>query len=139
MNAKRFFYISAGLFLLAAAYSLGARDATATYVDHAGGGPVVAATYSGTLLRSDGQVWYYRLGDAEPWARVDWNDPLPVPISDIAFYGEVWLVTRTGVLWQVDTSRGATPYPWANRGQIPLPPVSIDGRAWGTVKNAYRK
>ncbi len=136
MSAKRFFYVAAGLFLLAAAYGLGARDATATYVDHAGGGPVVAMSGGISFLRSDGTAWAFVRGGWEP---VTWVDPVPVPISDIAFWDFQTLVTKTGVFWEIDTSGGTTPYPWANRGQIPLPPVSVEGRAWGTVKSAYRK
>jgi len=140
VSAKRFFYLAAGVFLLAAAYHLGARDAAATYVDHtAGTGPVIAASYSGSLLRSDGQAWYYRTTTHE-WVPIDWQSPLPVPLSELAFWGEIWFVTREGEFWQMDTSLPGPPYPWVSRGRIPSPePIGATQKSWAGVKDGYRR
>ena len=141
MSAKRFFYVAGGIFLLAGAYQLGARDALATYVDHSGAtGPVIAATDNATLLRSDGQALYYRAA-THSWVRIDYQAPLPVPISEVAFWGEVWFVTRSGVLWQMDSNLPGPPYPWVSRGQMPLPerPVGTVQKGWSDVKGTYRK
>jgi hypothetical protein len=138
MKAKEFFYVCCGLLLLAAAYSLGARNAVAGLVDHTGQtGPVVALASDGiSMLRFDGQVYAHTAGG---WVRADWIDPLPVELSDIAFWNWSTLVTKEGVLWEIDTSGGQPPYPWLNRGQIPVPPVAVQSKTWSGAKSDFRK
>ena len=82
MNAKRFFYIAAGLFLLTGAYSLAASRAqgqvSGTHIvgvaaglappDH--GGPAAIAV-------ADNGDWYYLVGwdgvAARPWSSIAWQ------------------------------------------------------------------
>ena len=70
MGAKRFFYVCAGIFLLALSYHLGARSAGA----QAPGNPVVAVASSGggcplnscyTVVMANGDLWTEVSGG--PW------------------------------------------------------------------------
>ena len=82
--AKRFFYVCAGLFLLAGAYALGARNAGA----QAPGNSVVAIFASTcpeaerTLITANGDIWGKNTICAGPWTHIgNVFSSVPVEIS----------------------------------------------------------
>ena len=62
MFARRFFYVSAALFLLALTYHLGARTATA----QAPGNAVIQFGPSGDVITANGDVYWIGLGKTFP-------------------------------------------------------------------------
>jgi hypothetical protein len=103
MRARSFFYACAGVLMLAIAYTIGARHAEATFVDHTS--PIVIAfaqPYGGgeIALRSDGTVWELRNDpDGNPsWENRPHGLP-PVNLEDIAFWGRHSVITASGEGW----------------------------------------
>ena len=131
MSAKSFFYTSAGIFLLAATYTMGAHLARADF--DSSGFPIVGfsggAGVAPVVLRSDGTVWGY---DGS-WHMLI-TDPIPIPVSEVAHFDWVYLASKSGEVWQNMSTSG-----WASLGHVPTPPVSVDGPTWSGVKERYRK
>lgn len=148
MTAKSFFYVSAGIFLLIAAFMMGTRFARAEPIDPTTG--IVLAMDGAAVLRSDGTLW-----DLQPanygnnstplprWVREDGaNAPnvLPVPLSDIAFWSPIRIVTKDGVGWAWSSLPNSGTYQWYSAGPIPGgSPVSIDNKTWSDMKEGYQK
>ena len=84
-RAKAFFYVCAGVFLLALSYHLGARNAGA----QAPGNPVVAMAEHGTALwavTSAGDIYYAANPQDVPWSRgVNVFGGSPVPAQRETF------------------------------------------------------
>jgi hypothetical protein len=142
VNTKRFFYVCAGLFLLVAAYTMGARNATADFPGSGGHVVGLAADYigssSGYLLRSDGTIWFFSRTDGGGVRQVDECAALPpsIPTTEIALWSGNSLVTKSGVVW----TSGYCPDGWSVLGTVPPPPtVSVEGNSMSYVKGAYRK
>jgi len=122
MSAKSFFYASAGIFLLVAAYTLGARHATAD-IDLSVQ-PVGFDERSGLALRADKTWW---LPTPDGWQSIqDPRIPLPVDIVDnIVYWNDTTIIARGDNNW---VWAGA-PRGWVNIGPIPSPPtLSTTGR-----------
>ena len=143
MRAKSFFYASAGVFLLVAAYTLGARHAVAD-LNHASGSHVIGFSgSSGTTsamaaLRSDGTV-FSRDGIGGEWRQVPVGLP-PVPIEDVIFWDGIGYqsgqscLTKDGYAWAWTSSTG-----WVRSADaIPTPPIAVQGKTWSGVKQGYR-
>ena len=135
MTAKSFFYASAGIFLLVAAYTLGARHARADFDpdmhSHVVGASFRYPYYNVEFLRSDGTVWGADITSL-PVAPVQQGglgdyQPLPVATSEILFWGNTWLLTRSGELFSF-RGGGSPAGRWASHGTIPLPTVSVGGK-----------
>jgi hypothetical protein len=112
MNAKRFFYVCAGLFLLVAAYSIGAKKA-----DAQAGGPFVGLV----ATESNGVSYLAITASGECYgnvARVDCDGPGSTP-------------------YFMDTGRGCVG--WTYLGTILNGTVPAAGSTWSGVKNGYRK
>ena len=140
MNAKRFFYASAGILLLVIAYSVGARRAAAdlNYPNQ----PIIGMDYASNapdggyhVLASDGGLWkLYTDSDHVPtWVRSNRQSPLPpVPISDFLFWSRDFVVTRQGEGWLNDGAR------WFSAGVLPVSPVANGQPLWSDVKRRYK-
>ena len=143
MKAKSFFYACAGIFLLVAAYTLGARQARAD-LDHGSGSHVIgfeAADGTGGLfvaLRSDGTQWQRDGITGGEWRQTPVGLP-PVPIEDVIFwngrsYGGPSCMTKDGYAWQWSTSTG-----WVRSTDVlPTPPIAVHQKTWSGVKEGYR-
>ena len=129
MSAKSFCYTSAGIFLLVAAYTLGARHARADF-EPTSGSHVIGASFSGGFyaLRSDGTIWL-------DGAQQVYIPPMPDSVlSNVIFYEGLNVVTRDGYRW-VGGEQG-----WTRAQQIPPPaPLSTQGKTWSGVKEGYRR
>jgi len=81
-RAKTFFYVSAGIFLLALSYHLGARSAGA----QAPGNPVVATFATNWAVTANGDVYASSNGADGPWS---WKSNVfsggPVPTRSESF------------------------------------------------------
>lgn len=145
MRARQFFYFSAGVLLLVVSYSIGASNAHGDF--DLGAGPIIGLSHEGAVLRSDGTVWQLLGGTAPSWiphgcGGCPWNCqpgdqitlPPGLPASDIAFWDQRYLVTRSGVGWYQ-----ASCNEWVSAGQIPLPTVALQSRTWSGLKDSYRK
>ena len=149
MDARKFFYVCAGLLCLAFAYNLGATRAAAGFVQTnplgiravSGGGSssaLVLLMDSGEFIAVEGGGPFRHLTSAI----------LPVPVADVlAFEGMSdasssdlsqmsWIITNVGVVWRKVAGSGG----WENLGTIPgvVGPVPVDGGSFGKTKNAYR-
>ena len=123
-KARAFFYICAGLFLLALSYHLGARSAGA----QAGAQFRVLSTANPLAIESCGQVFY--LSPEGGW--VSPSDLPPVPVSSLVA-GNGDYVASDGTGWHKDGYTGAWhafPYPCA--------PVPAQRETFGSVKARYR-
>lgn len=132
MRAKSFFYTSAGVFVLFAAYTLGARHASAELNASAPGEIVGVVT-----LTNLGVVAFNRQGQAHMvapgWPREPRAD-LPVPVADTKLL-DLGLVTATDVGWVWDP--GA--FQWRSAGRFPGNPIPVNNKTWSGVKEGYRK
>jgi|CXWL01.1.fsa_nt_gi hypothetical protein len=109
MNAKSFFYVAAGLFLLTAAYTIGASraqgQATSSHVVGVTGGfrsPATGFPEGSAVAVTDNGDWYY----------LDGFDGVPRPWSSVT---------------------------WQRGGNIGLGTVGIGAVPWSGVKDSYRK
>ena len=131
MKARSFFYACGGIFLLVAAYTLGARHAVAELVgDPNEYGPVVACFDALYYLRSDGTTW--EVTATRPWTQ-DQIPMIPVPVSQVASWSPNQFVTKDGYFWVLTLDDG-----WRRGPQIPLPTIATQGKTWSGVKNGYR-
>lgn len=137
MRAERFFYVAAGMFLLALAYHLGADGARADVRPGLSNMPAFSAraTSNAYALRSDGTVWEWQGGVG--WMNQGYEalTPLPVPLEEVQYFDYPWLVSTSGATWWANTTLG-----WQDRGVFPLStPVTIHGKSMSAVKGTYRK
>lgn len=126
--AKRFFYVAAGVFLLVAAYQLGAQRAMADW----GGTGLVAGIGHGVVWNALGDAY---TPDLYVWNRQPPLD-LPVPASDVRLIdgdgGSLLLVTTSdAVFWYTNSQ-------WYAMPAVPGGPISVEGRSFGKTKGAYR-
>ena len=141
MLAKRFFYVSAALFLLALTYHLGARGATA----QGSSSPTVAAWFASTMsayqlvaVDNSGQIW--RMGAAGVWEEID---RLPGPPTSVTTgqRGDIAITMADGSICTstaVSDDSGRVRYTFTcNPG--PLGATSAQRSSWGAVKDRYRK
>ena len=138
---KKFFYVCAGLFLLALSYHFGARGASAQgsmqvfgSIDVANVSYVANGTLVGVHLN------FYTGIDAPPT-----SIPLPHPGTVVAatctvggapaVISDAFVVYEDGVVWQYTPDIG-----WrvvtSMTGEVPTPAT---GATWGQVKDRYRK
>lgn len=138
--AKRFFYVAAGIFLLVAAYQLGAERARADW-DPSGSGYVLGAGGPQLVWSSLGEMYQWSIPESGDvvWTRGTGMD-LPVPAADIKLlscdsnsYATVaTLVTREGVIWVFRNE-------WRLAPPVPGGPVPVQGRSFGATKAKYRR
>lgn len=130
MTARTFFYASAGVFLLVAAYTMGTRQARADFNPQEF--PIIGFSngqdISPVVLRADGTVWRFDGG----WHSLE-VDPLPIPVSEVAFFDWRFLASKSGQVWRNNIPE------WESLGQVPAPTVHVEGKTWSGVKEGYRK
>ena len=95
MTAKSFCYACLGVFLLVAAWTMGAQYARADF--SANEFPITGVTWGqNVVLRADGTVWECPM--TQEWQQIDgYQLPSGVAVSDIAFWDGNKLVTKSGV------------------------------------------
>jgi hypothetical protein len=126
MAARKFFYVSAGLFLLALSYHLGATGARA---QTAGG--VERVAFDGHALAVVNHR-LFRLNLANPPSLEDLG-PLPAAPRAVAC-GNTGVVLEDGSVWECDG-----PHTWRNFGTLPLSgPTPAQQQSWGQLKARYR-
>jgi len=127
MRAKSFFYVCAGLFLLALGYHFGAGSARAEYAN----GYFFGATHSGSVRVAavDGRVW--SLGGAGgSWMQIA---SVPQTYGAIAAFDGWWVLTTTGYVWEYN-SDGT----WHGAGYAPVGATAARQESFGAVKARYR-
>lgn len=145
MNAKKFFYVCAGIFLLAGAYTIGARNARADLRTSTGyilgfwngngpGSPAYALRSDGTIWIKSGSGWQQA---APPFA------PVPFPIDGAILGTQFTVMTQDGHIWTAGTIGGpgcGIAACWSQDPDfIPPPPsVAVQGKTWSGVKDTYR-
>ena len=117
MNAKKFFYVCSGLFLLVAAYSVGARRADA----QAGG---QFAAFTSTLS--------YPAGYPVPLAITASGDIYTRPVA-------LQVDCQGGVSWTPAAGGGCIEPGWVYMGNVLGGSIQVEGKTWSDVKDGYRK
>ncbi len=134
---KRFMYASIGILALVAAFQLGAMTsqgptpAFGTIVQNRAG-IVAISEMPRRALDENGLTW--NLDTWTGWERTPDDDP-PVPISEIAFYGGITLITVSNELW----THPPDGYEWRCQGPWPGGPVPAAKTTWTKVKSAFRE
>jgi hypothetical protein len=141
MRSKSFFYTCAGIFLLVAAYTMGARHALADWDTSVTGDIVGGAFEAGFIYDRTGAAWTV-YSNPPGWVRA--NDvpsrDLPFPVSDLKFLegggGQAAMIaiTKSDVAWGWDMNRG-----WFEIGPFPGTTIPVEGKTWSGVKEGYRK
>lgn len=129
--AKRFFYVAAGLFLLAAAYHLGAERARADWTP----GGLIVGTDGFRVWDSNGACWVPAPGT---WLREDLRHlPPDVPVGSVKLFGGdgggTILVTSDDEVWRGNGGDG-----WTRMSPYPGGPVSVPSQSFGRTKAAFR-
>ena len=128
--AKRFFFICAGVLMLAIAYQFGVDSARADW----------DTSVPGAIVGGDHFYWYTSAGDAwsvsqSGWTRSSEGD-LPVPSSEVKFLFRDCcsgsLVTYDDVAWYWESQV------WTNLGAFPGGPIGTKPSSFGSIKGAYR-
>lgn len=131
--AKRFMCVSIGVFLLVAAFELGASRVRAEY--NPGTQGLVAAFAAigsgGRAYGASGEAWSVQVG--APWTRQPQLD-LPVPLGEVKFLDENAFVTQSDVVWGFNTGTQT----WEDLGSFPGGPVTLEQESWGRVKAKHR-
>ncbi len=131
-RVRAFFYVCAGIFLLALSYHLGATNArgqvggTGWFISGVSGGIPWVTTASGDVWRYvPGNGW---LSSPNIFGGASSGQTIValVPGEAVTSTGEVWYGTVNGA-------------PWANAGAPPLGPTPAALPTWGQLKAQYRK
>lgn len=128
--AKKFFYVCAGVFLLAISYHLGASNATA----QAPSDPIVAAA-SGYFFAESGDV--YMMSGEGPLQfgnlfALAGHAPSPVTCAQLVG-ASLQVATSTGDVLRMDT-----PGVWYFAGSLGPSGTSAGRSSWGALKDRYR-
>ena len=124
MAARKFFFVAAGMFLLALSYHFGASTAGAQATQFR----VLDA--SQMYVETGGQIYYW-----DPSGFGGWRTPSsvpPAPASSI-LAGHAPYITTDGTLWAVDASGTS----WTSH-PLPSGPTSALHESWGQVKARYQ-
>ena len=130
-KARTFFYVAAGIFLLALSYHLGARSAGAQ-----------GATIEATNVETNGTYTYYtcavgRAFHYTPSPPATYTVPVDVPGTAAVVHTStdgIYLtaVLADGVIYQWDGNA------WVLRGNLLGAPTPTHQETWGAVKARYR-
>jgi hypothetical protein len=126
MNARKFFYVAAGLFLLALTYHLGATTATA----QSGSVIEAAAIENGYSASAVIGRQVYAISRSEP-LRLLPTSPIPGASSVVACSGSGMVVLVNGEVWVWYTSE------WVLVGTFPGGPTPALQESWGQLKSRY--
>ena len=145
---KRFMYLSISILCLSVSlligFHFGNKNAGAGYVDPTPAGNVISASDDGLhlyVLNTSGEIWLLSravAGWSGPFIR---TPPLPVPISDVAYWGGQGnaVITKSDVGYFWDGASGS----WISAGPIPGTttgvPTNIEPTTWGQLKEKYDK
>lgn len=87
--------------------------------------PGVVAAEDGRILMNNSKV--YQLGGLG-YVEETYVSPIPIPASQVAYFGGLWLIDTDGNGWQWNGS-------WDNRGPVPEGnPIPVHPSTWGEVK-----
>jgi len=133
---RRLLLASAALMMLAIAFHLGSSTAMTCYVDHSALGIVAlwhTQDYACHVLDEDGVTW-------EVLSSGIWNErqayyPLPVPVSQIKYWGKTVLVTLDNEVWMKPDAEPT----WVNCGSWPGSPSAVSHTSWSAIKAKYRE
>jgi|SRR6185503_7606158 len=134
--AKKFFYVCAGVLLLALSWHLGAQSAGAQTA-----GPITNAVFSTTLPQgilyvSDRVPWFATA--AFPCSGSPQAGPVPgsSPIVHLDFGRSYYLlaVLENGDVFYTASAGGS----WTLGGNLLCGPVPTDIESWGALKQRYR-
>jgi len=131
--ARKFFYVCAGLSLLAYSFHLGATSAHGQvggiqiFVEGVNGGVPYVVTASGDQLRYvPGYGWLSDAGNIFGTASGGRTVASLVPQVALTSTGEVWY------------GQGIGSAPWVNAGAPPLGPTPVHSTTFGALKARYR-
>ena len=137
--AKRFFFVCAGLFLLALTYHLGAKSAGAQ-----GAGTIVCVNWGQNSnppqLAFVSDRTFYLASASSPCSPIPLGGPIPgsSPVVNAGFGGSAdynaLVVLDNGDVYSNDTSFSS----WTLRGNL-LCATSAQRATWGQIKGQYRK
>jgi hypothetical protein len=135
MTAKSYCYACAGIFLLVAAWTMGAQHARANVHPNNGSHVLAMTTQDSSAfpwaLRSDGTLWHY---GGNTWNEVPSYPVPPELLSRIIFFPGNQLCTSDGQMWN-RTGSG-----WQPLGDpLPLGTVDVESSTWSDLKDGYRK
>lgn len=131
--AKKFFYACGGLFMLAAAYHLGASKATAqTSAPSAFG---VDATGSTSMVAINRTIyWMDTGGQITALPVVPGTAPIVAIGADQAYNGHVTAILEDGEVYRRDSSGNV----WLHVGNLFGATTSAVQRSWGSLKVHFR-
>lgn len=121
---KRYIYITLALLI---AFYLGARQSQGSIVDDTRIG-VVAISDARQVLLDDGSIW---VADESGWYENSNSSPIPISVSDVAFFGYNWLIAQNNDLWSCNAGE------WANLGQPPGS-TATEKSSWGEIKREFK-
>lgn len=92
------------------------------------------------LLDENGRSWRFGIGTSveEPllcWSQT--NTVLPVPVGDVKFWGEEFVVTKANEVWIWGNCDYVGTTGWVNCGPWPGSPVAAAQSTWGKVKAKF--
>jgi hypothetical protein len=126
MAARKFFYVCAGLFLLALSYHLGAAGA---HAQATGGVECVSYTEGRGIAVVNHR--FYEVALTNPPTFMDFG-PLPAAARAVAC-GDHGVVLEDGTVWAC-----LNPNVWQGFGTLPLSgPVPTQQESWGQLKARY--
>jgi len=124
--ARKFFYVSAGMFLLALSYHLGAVNAHAQAT-----GAVECVAYDAQRGFAVVNHRFYHVDLTSPPTFQDLG-PLPAPARAVAC-GDNGVVLEDGTAWECHA-----PGNWQSFGTLPLgAPTPALHESWGSLKSRY--
>ena len=134
--SRKFFYVCAGLFLLAASFAVGAVTSTAQ--------PVVGVADAGSMScmlvgrQIIGRDSDFRTGQS---SLIVVPDPVPGAGQVVAIHLErwnpgwiAWAVLEDGSVYQIANDSGG----WISHGSVLGGPINTTQSTWGQVKARYR-
>ena len=137
--AKKFMYVCLGILALTVAFHLGARQGSASFVDHTATG-VIALTSDNHVLLSTDEVWQYRGTPENEWVRwtcKGYPIELPVPVSAIKFWEVNSFLDIQDNLWiRRGCSDNGEDY-WDNVGPPPGS-MATNPSTWGKIKGKFK-
>ena len=128
-KAKAFFFICAGIFLLALSYHLGAQSAAAQ-----AGGQYRVVGWGDKMFVVSGGTLYALWGGGGRAGWVVWSTNAPVSDSEIAYYDGGRIVTTSGDGWAYAGTAG-----WVNCGAVPGSPTPAQRISIGQLKAKYAR
>jgi len=138
VKARSFFYVCCGIFLLALAYHLGARSATAQGGLASVGEVQFDYGYTPWVAAVQGRILYLAQCDINPGPITDLHSSIPVPgtspiIATNPAFGYPIVLLENGDVYRMDDVST-----WTLKGNVFNGPTPATRETWGGVKARYR-